>query len=191
MHINAPPTRRRAAIRFFGLRNVSWPNARKFCARGAPKFQEFCKFFARCRCKICVISTPDARLFECQRPHDLVESFEDVIRFSAHAGLSASNFLCARRAENFQNVCNSFARFWRNVCVISTPNACFFGSERIFDSVNSALFCNMRSVRWPNERTVLCARRAGSPEILQFLRASLTQKLRDIDARRALFSTHF
>ena len=34
----------------------------------------------------------------------------------------------------------------------------------------------------------LCARRAGFPEILQFLRATLAQKLRDIDARRALFS---
>ena len=39
----------------------------------------------------------------------------------------------------------------------------------------------------------LCARRAGFPEILQFLRANLAQNLRDIDARRALFRilTHF
>ena len=40
---------------------------------------------------------------------------------------------------------------------------------------------------------VLRARRAGFPEILQFLRANLAQNLRDIDARRALFRilTHF
>ena len=34
----------------------------------------------------------------------------------------------------------------------------------------------------------LCARRAGNPEILQFFRATLAQNLRDIDARRAIFS---
>ena len=33
----------------------------------------------------------------------------------------------------------------------------------------------------------MCARRAGIPEILEFFRASLAEKLRDINARRAPF----
>ena len=45
----------------------------------------------------------------------------------------------------------------------------------------------MRSARWPSARSFLCARRAGIPEILEFFRASLAEKLRDIDARRAPF----
>ena len=51
----------------------------------------------------------------------------------------------------------------------------------------------MRSARWPSARSFLCARRAGIPEILEFFRASLAEKLRDIDARRAPFHiwTHF
>ena len=40
----------------------------------------------------------------------------------------------------------------------------------------------------PGFTQFLCARRAGFPKILQFLRATLAQKLRDIDARSALFS---
>ena len=51
----------------------------------------------------------------------------------------------------------------------------------------------MRSTRWPSARSFLCARRAGIPEIVEFFRASLAKKLRDISARRAPFHiwTHF
>ena len=82
---------------FCGLRNVRWPNACKCCARGAPKLQNFCNFFARLRRKICVISTPDARLFGCQRTHDLVKRFEDVMRVVAHAGRVNATFVRAAR----------------------------------------------------------------------------------------------
>ena len=43
------------------------------------KFRKICNFFMRFRCKVCVISTPDARLFGCQHTHDLVKSFEDAM----------------------------------------------------------------------------------------------------------------
>ena len=99
---------------------------------------------------------------------------------------SACNFLCAQRAENFQKFCNCFARFWRNICVISTPNASFFGMERVVDSVNFSDVSLIMRNAFAGCTQVLRARRTGFPEILQFLRASLTQKLRDIDARRAL-----
>ena len=85
---------------FCGFRNVRWPNACKFCARGAPKLRKFCNFFARFRRKICVISTPDARLFGCQRTHDLVKRFEDAMRVAAHAGRVHATS-CARSALNF------------------------------------------------------------------------------------------
>ena len=84
---------------FCGLRNVCWPNACKFCARGAPKLRKFCNFFARFRRKICVISTPDARLFGCQRTHDLVKRFEDVMRVAAHAGRVHALFFNVRAAR--------------------------------------------------------------------------------------------
>ena len=80
--------------------SARWPDACKFCARGAPKFRKFCNFFARFRRKVCVISTPDARLFGCQRTHDLVKSFEDVMRVAAHASRVHETF-CARGAPNF------------------------------------------------------------------------------------------
>ena len=127
------------------------------------KLQEFCNSFARIRRKICVISTPDARVFECQRPHDLVKSFEAVMRVSAHEGRVHATF-CARAAPkifgNFAIL--KFARFWRNLCVISTPNARRFGSERIFDSIQLQrrfLAC----VALAGRVHALLARRAGFP----------------------------
>ena len=64
------------------------------------KFRKICNFFTRFRRKVCVISTPDARLFGCQRTHDLVKSFEDVMRVAAHASRVHETF-CARGAPNF------------------------------------------------------------------------------------------
>ena len=72
-----------------------------FCARGAPKYREFYNFFARFRRKVCVISTPDARLFGCQRTHDLVKSFKDVMRVAAHVAGRLHETFCARGAPNF------------------------------------------------------------------------------------------
>ena len=90
----------------------------------------FCKFFARVRREVCVVSTPDARLFGCQRNHDFLKSFEDVMRVAAQAGRVHEFFLCARRAEIFQKFCNSYG------AILSTPNARTFAMLRNVDSVN-------------------------------------------------------
>ena len=66
----------------------------------------------------------------------------------------------------FQKCCHYFARFWRNICVISTPNASFFGMERVFDSVNfSDVSLIMRNAHWPDARR-FCARDA--PDFRKF-----------------------
>ena len=64
----------------------------------------FANFFARFRRKVCVISTPDARLFGLgQRTHDLVKSYEDAMRVAAQAGRVHAIF-CARGAPKiFRN----------------------------------------------------------------------------------------
>ena len=125
----------------------------------------FCKFFARFRREVCVISTPDARLFGCQRNHDFLKSFEDVMRVAAQAGRVHEFFLCARRAEIFQKFCNSYG------AILSTPNARNFANFmlRNVDSVNpSDVSLNMRSARCLDPRT-FCAPRAGFPIFLKFL----------------------
>ena len=85
LHLNALPTRQAAATKFRGLRNAHWPIARKFCARGAPKFQEFCNSFARFGRKTLRDLDADRALFRWQRTRDLFKSFEDVIKFFRYA----------------------------------------------------------------------------------------------------------
>ena len=135
------------------------------CARCA-EIKGICNFFARFRRKVCVISTPDAHLFGFQRIHDLVKSFEDAMRVSAHKK-RVHEIFCARGAPNFlQKFCTSFARFWRNNCVISTPNSRFFGMERNVGSDNCSR-CFKHAQRFLAECTqFLCARRARIPKIL-------------------------
>ena len=45
----------------------------------------------------------------------------------------------AQGAPKFRKVYKTFAGFWTKLsfCVISTPRACFFGSERTIDSIES------------------------------------------------------
>ena len=93
--------------------------------------------------------------------------------------------MCTRRAENFRKFCNSFARFWRNLCVISTPNARLFGSERISDS--GQLQRRFSACVALAGRVHAIFARAARRICLKILRASLAQNLLDIDARRALF----
>ena len=78
----------------------------EFCARGAPKFRKIYISFVKFLRGFRVISTPDARVFECQRPYDLVKSFEDVMRVSAHEGRVHVTF-CARAAPK---IFGNFAR---------------------------------------------------------------------------------
>ena len=176
---------------FCGLRNVRRPNACKFCARGAPKLRKFCNFFARFRRKICVISTPDARLFGCQRTHNLVKRFEDVMRVAAHAGRVHATF-CARSALIFYLEIFAFLSrdFGARFALSRRQTRAFLDRNALSNRSTSATFFlnSMQSGSLAKCTQFLCARRAGFPEILQFLRATLAQKLRDIDARRALFS---
>ena len=64
----------------------------------------FCKFFARFRREVCVISTPDARLFGCQRNHDFLKSFEDVMRVAAQAGRVHEFFFVRAARRNFSKI---------------------------------------------------------------------------------------
>ena len=165
--------------------SARWPDARKFCARGAPKFQEFCNSFARSGRKTLRDLDADRALFRWQRTRDLFKSFKDVIRFFAtHA--ECTQLLCARRAKFFRKFYNFFlAILAHNVRDLDVR---FFGSARTADSFH---FSNVvqYAQRMPAGCTqLLCARRAGFPKILQFFRAILAQNLREVDAGLALFS---
>ena len=84
--------------------------------------------------------------------------------------------MCAWRAENFRELYNFFARVGRKICVIPTLHAFFFGYECNSDSTNSISDVVKYAQRTLAECTqILCARRAGLPEILQFFRAILAQ----------------
>ena len=113
-----------------------------------------------------MISTPDARLFGCQCTHDLVKSVEDVMRIYSHAGRVHATF-CARGAlKIFENFPFLSRDFWRNIRVISTPNARFFriGTHYRLGHLQRRLL-SMRSLRWPNARS-FCAR--GAPDFRKF-----------------------
>ena len=176
------------------MRNVRGPSARKFCARGSPKFRKFCNFFARFRRKICVISTPDARLFGCQRTHDLVKSFKDVMRVAAHRHAECMQFFVRAARRKFSEILQFFrAKLAQHLRDLDAKRELFQNvthcrlvqlQRRFFEYAQRSLAGCTQFLR---------ARPAGFPEILEFRRASLAENLRDIDAGRALFriETHF
>ena len=88
------------------------------------------------------------------------------MRVAAQAGRVHAIF-CARGAPKiFRNFAIFAVRFWRDVCVLSTPNARFFGMVRNVDSANfSDVSLSMRSARWPDACS-FCAR--GAPEFRKF-----------------------
>ena len=51
--------------------------------------------------------------------------------------LAEKNEFCAHGAPKFRKFCNSFAKFLRNFYMISTSDAHFFGSEQIYDFIES------------------------------------------------------
>ena len=124
-------------------------------------------FFARFQRKVCVISTPDARLFGCQRTHDLVKRFEDVMRVAAHAGRVHATS-CARSALNFfvnfaflsRDFGATFARSRRRTRAFSDWNALSTRST-------SATFFSMCSARWLNARNCCACVAPDFREILQ------------------------
>ena len=87
---------------------------------------------------------------------------KELQRSSAVRATTLAEFtqlLCARRAEKFRGLCNSFARVGRKICVIPTLDAFFFGSECNADSINS------------QRRCAVCATNAGRVHAI-FVRGS-------------------
>ena len=161
MPFNALPTRKRVATRFFGFRNVSWPNARKFCA---PKFQEFCKFFARCRCKICVsrrqtraCSNVNALMtwwraskMSCGFKHTQDYCTQLLVRATRRKFPKILQFFCAILAQPLRD--------------LDAERAPFRIGTHFRLGSTSATFFSMRSARWPSARN-LCSR--GAPDFLK------------------------
>ena len=61
--------------------------------------------------------------------------------------------MCARRAEIFRELCNSFARVGRNICVVPTLNA------NIDNSINSRRRCEICKAHAGRVHAFFCARR--------------------------------
>jgi hypothetical protein len=70
-----------------------------------------------------------ACFFGSGRTMNPVKSFSDVIRFAQRMPAEKCE-ICARGAPKFRKK-NSFMKFLREFCVISTPDAHFFGPEQI------------------------------------------------------------
>ena len=82
------------------------------------------------------MTMPRACFFEVERTMDPIEGLSDVISFVQRI-LADMNDFCARGAPEFRIFCNSFVKFLRGFCVISTPDAHFFASEQPLDFAGS------------------------------------------------------
>ena len=136
-----------------------------------------------------MISTPDAHFVGSEQLSDFTESCSNVARV-VHRTLAECThfFFSASGMPKFRKFCNSFAKFLRKFCVISTPGAHFFGSKQACDFTESYRDVARFSQRTLAECTDLFRERhAEIPEILQSFRELLAQILCDLDARRALF----
>ena len=110
----------------------------QFFVRGACRISGNFANFSRDFCAKFASSRRWTRALSCIRTH--ADSEKELQRRSAVRATTLAEFtqlLCARRAENFRRLCNSFARVGRKICVIPTLDAFFFGSECNADSVKS------------------------------------------------------
>ena len=140
------------------MHSARWSSARNFCARGVPDFRKICKFFARFLRKICVISTLDSRVILHSNAQRLGKELQRSSAVRATTLAEFTQLLCARRAEIFRGLCNSFARVGRKICVIPTLDAFFFGSECNADSVNSQRRCEVCTAHDRRVHAIFCAR---------------------------------
>ena len=83
-------------------------------------------FLPRFLRKLCVISTLDSRFILHSNAHRLGKELQQNFAVCATTLAEFTQFLCAQRAENFREICNSFARVGREICVISTLDVFFF-----------------------------------------------------------------
>ena len=119
---------------FLGSRSVCSPISGNFSARGAPRFWKFCNDFARVLRKICVTSARHAGVFACTTHFRLGDEIQRCSEVCAtHVLNPSARRFCARGAPKFRKFCKFFARFRREVCVISTPDARLFGGQRTHD----------------------------------------------------------
>ena len=147
-----------------------------------PKFRKFCNSFANFLRTFCVISTPGAHFFGSEKACNFTKSCSDVaIFFAANAGRVYA-ILSAQGAPKFRISCNSFARFSHKVCVISTPRAYFFGSERTMDPAESFSDVIRFAQRMLAEKNEFCAR--GASKFRKFCNF-----FRDVFARFRVIST--
>ena len=106
-----------------------------FFVRGACRISEFLNFAFRILLKaiFCKIFAPDLRDLDAGLARDLASERtsarkKEMQRSSAVRAITLAEFMqlfCARRAENFRKLCNSFARVGRKNCVIPTLDVCF------------------------------------------------------------------
>ena len=119
-----------------------------------------------------MISTPGAHFYGSEQTCNFTKSCSDAtIFFAANAG-RVHALLSAQGAPKFRKFCNSFARFSHKICAISTPRACFFGSERTMDpdeSFSDVLRFAQRMLAEVNE---FCAR--GAPKFRKFCKSFVT-----------------
>ena len=103
-HLNALPTRSRAAATCFSSRSARWPISGNFSARGAPKFWEICNSFARLLRKICETSARHSGFFACTTHYRLDEELQRCsVVCVTYVGRVHANFARAvrRNSGNF------------------------------------------------------------------------------------------
>ena len=104
------------------------------------------------------------------------------------AGSPGKIKFCARGAPKFRKFYNSFVKFLRKFCVVSTPDAYLFGSDRTLDFTKSCSDVTRLAQRTLAESMhFFCAKRAEISEMLQNFRRIFEQNLRHLDATRLRF----
>ena len=121
-HLDAFTIRSRPATIFFGSHSACWPSLGNFSARGAPKFREFCNYFARVLREGLRDSARHLGAFAYQRTFNSLKRCNDVLRFAQPTLAECTQILCAQCAE-IPGILQIFARFR---CKISTPDARLF-----------------------------------------------------------------
>ena len=123
--------------------------ARRFYARGAPKFQKFCNSSARFWRRFCVISTPSAHFFGFECFSDSLKRCSDVIRTLAEC----TQVLCARRGEIlkflhiFRAISNGSSR---KICTLSNAGRALFRIQTHY-----------RFIQKLQQRHAICSAHAG------------------------------
>ena len=181
-------TQKIAATKFFGSRSHAGRNDATFVrATRRIFFGNFAILSRELGAKKVVMPTLDDRFFGSEYNADSFNSRRRCELCAMHAGRLHA-FFWARDVPDFRKFCKFFARFLRNICVISTLNSRVIlhsnahgpGSELLqrISAVRAATLAELTQL--------LCARRAEIYRKLRNSFASWAQNLRDADAGRLL-----